>query len=172
MKLMVVDKTRVIIVDRQKEVKIPTGIRMLIRRCCNSVLKMEKFQGSVEVSVTMVDNSYIQGLNRQYRNKDVPTDVLSFPMTKDGDYELDPDTGAKVLGDIVISMEKVLEQSEVYGHSFRREVAYLVAHGMLHLLGYDHEKGGLEKRCMREKEDQVLDSLGFSSAVSYVRDGK
>lgn len=167
---MVVDKTRVIIVNRQKEVKIPTGIRMLIRRCCNSVLRMEKFQGSVEVSVTMVDNSYIQGLNKQYRNKDVPTDVLSFPMVKDGKYEIDPDTGAQILGDIVISMEKVLEQSELYGHSFRREVTYLVAHGMLHLLGYDHENGGIEKRRMREKEDQVLDSLGFSSAVSYVRD--
>ena len=167
---MVVDKTRVVIVNRQKEVKIPTGIRMLIRRCCNSVLKMEEFQGSVEVSVTMVDNSYIQGLNKQYRNKDVPTDVLSFPMTKGDKYEIDPDTGAQILGDIVISMEKVLEQSEVYGHSFRREVAYLVAHGMLHLLGYDHEKGGIEKRRMREKEDQVLDSLGFSNAVSYVRD--
>lgn len=167
---MVVDKTRVIIVNRQKEVKIPTGIRMLIRRCCNAVLKMEQFQGSVEVSVTMVDNSYIQSLNKQYRNKDVPTDVLSFPMVKDGKYEIDPDTNAQILGDIVISMEKVLEQSELYGHSFRREVAYLVAHGMLHLLGYDHENGGLEKRRMREKEDQVLDSLGFSSAVSYVRE--
>ena len=167
---MVVDKTRVIIVNRQKEVKIPTGIRMLIRRCCNAVLKMEQFQGSVEVSVTMVDNSYIQSLNKQYRNKDVPTDVLSFPMVKDGKYEIDPDTNAQILGDIVISMEKVLEQSELYGHSFRREVAYLVAHGMLHLLGYDHENGGLEKRRMREKEDQVLDSLGFSSAISYVRE--
>jgi len=167
---MVVDKTRVIIVNRQKEVKIPTGIRMLIRRCCNAVLKMEQFQGSVEVSVTMVDNSYIQSLNKQYRNKDVPTDVLSFPMVKDGKYEIDPDTNAQILGDIVISMEKVLEQSELYGHSFRREVAYLVAHGMLHLLGYDHENGGIEKRRMREKEDQVLDSLGFSSAISYVRE--
>lgn len=167
---MVVDKTRVIIVNRQKEVKIPTGIRMLIRRCCNAVLKMEQFQGSVEVSVTMVDNSYIQSLNKQYRKKDVPTDVLSFPMVKDGKYEIDPDTNAQILGDIVISMEKVLEQSELYGHSFRREVAYLVAHGMLHLLGYDHENGGIEKRRMREKEDQVLDSLGFSSAVSYVRE--
>ena len=170
MKFMVVDKTRVIIVNRQKEVKIPTGIRMLIRRCCNAVLKMEQFQGSVEVSVTMVDNSYIQSLNKQYRKKDVPTDVLSFPMVKDGKYEIDPDTNAQILGDIVISMEKVLEQSELYGHSFRREVAYLVAHGMLHLLGYDHENGGIEKRRMREKEDQVLDSLGFSSAVSYVRE--
>ena len=66
-----VDRTKVIIVDRQKEVKVPTGIRMLIRRCCNAVLKMEEFKGSAEISVTLVDNAYIQGLNKQYRNKDV-----------------------------------------------------------------------------------------------------
>ena len=109
---MVVDKTRVIIVNRQKEIKIPTGIRMLIRRCCNAVLKLEKFKGSAEVSVTIVDNAYIQSLNKQYRNKDVPTDVLSFPMGENGVYEVDPETNSQILGDIVISMEKVLEQSK------------------------------------------------------------
>ncbi len=165
---MVVDKTRVIIVNRQKEVKIPTGIRMLIRRCCNAVLKLEKFQGSAEVSVTMVDNLYIQSLNKQYRNKDVPTDVLSFPMKKEEGYEVDPETGAQILGDIVISMEKVMEQCELYGHTMRREVAGLVAHGLLHLLGYDHEKGGIEKMHMRDREEKVLDLLGFSNAVSYL----
>lgn len=168
MEFMVVDKTRVIIVNRQKEVKIPTGIRMLIRRCCNAVLKLEKFQGSAEVSVTMVDNSYIQSLNKQYRNKDVPTDVLSFPMGKDGKYEVDPETNAQILGDIVISMEKVMEQCKIYGHTMRREVAYLVAHGLLHLLGYDHEKGGIEKMHMREREEIVLGLLGFLNAVSFL----
>lgn len=167
---MVVDKTRVIIVNRQKEIKIPTGIRMLIRRCCNAVLKLEKFKGSAEVSVTIVDNAYIQSLNKQYRNKDVPTDVLSFPMGENGVYEVDPETNSQILGDIVISMEKVLEQSKLYGHSLRREVAYLTAHGMLHLLGYDHEQGGIEKMRMREREDRVLGLLGFSNAVSYVLD--
>ena len=167
---MVVDRTRVIIVNRQKEIKIPTGIRMLIRRCCNAVLKLEQFKGSAEISITIVDNAYIQSLNKQYRNKDVPTDVLSFPMGKDGVYEVDHDTNAQILGDIVISMEKVMAQSKLYGHSLRREVAYLTAHGMLHLLGYDHENGGIEKMRMRESEDRVLDLLGFSSAVSYVRE--
>lgn len=164
-----VDKTRVIIVNRQKEVKIPTGIRMLVRRCCNAVLILEKFKGSAEVSITFVDNLYIQSLNKQYRNKDVPTDVLSFPMkNEDGTYEVDPESGAQLLGDIVISMEKVIEQSERYGHSMRKEVAYLVAHGMLHLLGYDHEQGGMEKRHMREREERVLELLGFPSALSYI----
>ena len=71
MEIMVLDKTRVIIVNRQKEVKVPTGIRMLIRRCCNAVLKLEDFKGSAEVSVTLVDNPYIQSLNKQYRNNSI-----------------------------------------------------------------------------------------------------
>ncbi len=166
-----VDKTRVIIVNRQKEVKIPTGIRMLMRRCCNAVLKLEKFKGSAEVSITFVDNDYIQSLNKQYRNKDVPTDVLSFPMRKeDGSYEVDPESNAQILGDIIISMQKVVEQIEIYGHTLRREVAHLVAHGMLHLLGYDHERGGIEKMHMQEREERVLDLLGFTNAVSYIDD--
>ncbi len=169
---MVVDKTRVIIVNRQKEVKIPTGIRMLIRRCCNAVLKFEKFQGSAEVSVTLVDNPYIQSLNKQYREKDVPTDVLAFPMGKDGKYEIDPETTARILGDIIISMEKVVDQSKVYGHTMRREVAALVAHGMLHLLGYDHERGGIDRMHMKDREERVMASLGFSSAVSYLDETK
>jgi len=167
---MVLDKTRVIIVNRQKEVKVPTGIRMLIRRCCNAVLKLEDFKGSAEVSVTLVDNPYIQSLNKQYRNKDVPTDVLSFPMGKDGKYEIDPETNSQILGDIVISMEKVVEQCELYGHTMRREVAALTAHGLLHLLGYDHENGGLDKMHMKEREEKVLALLGFSNAVSYLEE--
>ena len=175
-----VDRTKVIIVDRQKEVKVPTGIRMLIRRCCNAVLKMEEFtlivssftvSISAEISVTLVDNAYIQGLNKQYRNKDVPTDVLSFPMSeKSGTFEVDPETNVKILGDIVISMEKVVEQCKFYGHTMRREIAFLVAHGLLHLLGYDHKNGGLEKRRMRDREERVLSLLGFSNAISYISD--
>lgn len=165
---MAVDRIRVIIVDRQKEIKIPTGLRMLIRRCCNAVLKLEDFQGSGEVSVTLVDNQYIQSLNKQYRDKDIPTDVLSFPMSKDGKYEINHDTGAQILGDIVISMEKVIEQGQVYGHSLQREVAYLTAHGMLHLLGYDHENNGLEKVRMREKEEKVMELLGLPCTYTYV----
>ena len=168
MLFMAVDKIRVIISDRQKEVKIPTGIRMLIRRCCNAVLKMENFQGSAEVSVSLVDNKYIQNLNRQYREKDMPTDVLSFPMGKDGKYDIDPENGAKILGDIVISVEKVIDQSKLYGHSMQREIAYLVAHGMLHILGYDHESSGLDKLHMREKEEKVMNLLGLPCTSAYV----
>lgn len=165
---MAVDRIRVIIVDRQKEIKIPTGVRMLIRRCCNAVLKLENFKGSAEVSVTLVDNQYIQSLNKQYRDKDVPTDVLSFPMGKDGKYDINQETGAQILGDIVISMEKVMDQSKIYGHTMQREIAYLVAHGMLHILGYDHERSGMEKVRMREKEEKVMGQLGLPCTLAYV----
>ena len=100
------DKIRVIISNSQKEVKIPTGLRMLVRRCCNAVLRMENFQGAAEVSVTFANNEQIHELNKMHRNVDAPTDVLSFPMGEDGKYDIDPATNAKILGDIVISMGK------------------------------------------------------------------
>lgn len=161
------DKIRVIISNSQKEVKIPTGLRMLVRRCCNAVLRMENFQGAAEVSVTFANNAQIHELNKMHRNVDAPTDVLSFPMGEDGKYDIDPATNAKILGDIVISMEKAVEQAERFGHTLQREVGYLTAHSMLHLLGYDHEEP-LEKVHMREKEELVMTQLGLPSTTSYV----
>ncbi|WOC32421.1 MULTISPECIES: rRNA maturation RNase YbeY [Caproicibacterium] len=164
------EKIRVMIENKQKAVKIPTGLRMLVRRCCNAVLRMEHFDSSAEISVTFVDNEQIHQLNKQYRDKDMPTDVLSFPMGENGVYDVDHTTGAKILGDIVISMEKATEQAERYGHSLEREVGYLTAHSMLHLLGYDHEDGGIQRVRMREKEEQVMAELGLPSSSSYVLD--
>ena len=161
------DKIRVIISNSQKEVKIPTGLRMLVRRCCNAVLRMENFQGAAEVSVTFANNEQIHELNKMHRNVDAPTDVLSFPMGEDGKYDIDPATNAKILGDIVISMEKAVEQAERFGHTLQREVGYLTAHSMLHLLGYHHEEP-LEKVHMREKEELVMTQLGLPSTTSYV----
>lgn len=161
------DKIRVIISNSQKEVKIPTGLRMLVRRCCNAVLRMENFQGAAEVSVTFANNEQIHELNKMPRNVDAPPDVLSFPMGEDGKYDIDPATNAKILGDIVISMEKAVEQAERFGHTLQREVGYLTAHSMLHLLGYDHEEP-LEKVHMREKEELVMTQLGLPSTTSYV----
>ena len=161
------DKIRVIISNSQKEVKIPTGLRMLVRRCCNAVLRMENFQGAAEVSVTFANNEQIHELNKMHRNVDAPTDVLSFPMGEDGKYDIDPATNDKILGDIVISMEKAVEQAERFGHTLQREVGYLTAHSMLHLLGYDHEEP-LEKVHMREKEELVMTQLGLPSTTSYV----
>lgn len=164
------DKIRVIIENKQKEVKIPTGLRMLVRRCCNAVLRMEQFKGSAEVSVTFVNDEQIHQLNQQYRDKDVPTDVLSFPMGENGEYDVNHTTGAKILGDIVISMQRAVEQAKRYGHGLDREVGYLTAHSMLHLLGYDHENGGIERVRMREKEEHVMTQLGLPSSSSYVLD--
>lgn len=161
------DKVRVVITNSQKKVQIPTGLRMLVRRCCNAVLKMENFEGSAEISVTFVDNEQIKELNTQYRDKPIETDVLSFPMGVDGKYDTDPTTGAQILGDVVISMEKALEQSELFGHTFQREVGYLTAHSVLHLLGYDHMEP-LEKVHMREKEDYVMDLLGLEISNTYI----
>lgn len=163
---MKTDKIRVIITNAQKKVRIPTGLRMLIRRSCIAVLRSEGFEGSAEVSVTFVDNSEIRVLNAQYRDKDVETDVLSFPMGVDGVYDTNLDTGAKILGDIVLSVEKAMEQANLYGHSLEREVSYLTVHSMLHLLGYDHMEP-LEKVRMREKEEAVMRQLGLSIRYSY-----
>ncbi len=161
---------KVYITNQQKAGKIPSGLRILIRRSCNAVLEYEKFEGPAEISVTFVDNAAIQELNAQYRGKDMPTDVLSFPLGENGVYDKNEDTGASLLGDIVISMEKAMEQAELYGHALQREVAFLTVHSMLHLLGYDHEAGGLEAVRMREKEEAVLVQLGLPRTVSYTTD--
>ena len=161
------DKIRVIISNSQKEVKIPTGLRMLVRRCCNAVLRMENFQGAAEVSVTFANNEQIHELNKMHRNVDAPTDVLSFPMGDHRKYDIDPAPSANNLRHIVISREKAVEQAERFGHTLQREVGYLTAHSMLHLLGYDHEEP-LEKVHMREKEELVMTQLGLPSTTSYV----
>lgn len=161
------NKIKVVIDNDQKVVKVPKGLRMLIRRCCTAVLTMENFEGDAEVSVTLVDNEQIHALNKQHRNIDSETDVLSFPLGVDGVYDINLDTGEAQLGDIVISLEKAIEQAERYGHSLQREVGYLTVHSMLHLLGYDHENGGLELLHMREKEEQALSELGLKRDGSY-----
>lgn len=166
------DKIKVIISNNQKEVKIPTGVRMLVRRCCHAVLVQENFEGSAEISVTFVNDAQIQELNKQHRNIDKATDVLSFPLGENGEYDVNLETGAKVLGDIVISMERAVAQAEEYGHQLQREVAFLTVHSMLHLLGYDHVNGGLAAVHMREKEEAVLTQLGLKRNGSYYFDGE
>lgn len=161
------DTVKVMISNEQKKIKVPTGIRLLIRRCCHAVLELENFDGSAEVSVTFVDNERIHELNNQYRNIDRETDVLSFPLGEDGVYDVNLDTGAKMLGDIVISIEKAVEQAELYNHPLQREIGFLTVHSMLHLLGYDHEAGGLEEVHMREKEETVLTQIGWKRSNSY-----
>ena len=158
---------QVYITNNQKAVKIPSGMRILIRRACNAVLEYEHFEGGAEISVNFVDDAQIAQLNKQYRGKDAPTDVLSFPLGENGQYDYNQETGAAMLGDIVISMERAVEQAALYGHSLQREVAFLTVHSMFHLLGYDHEAGGLAAVHMREKEEATLIQLGLPRTVSY-----
>ena len=105
------DKVKVIISNNQHVVKIPTGVRMLIRRCCTAVLVNESFKGSAEISVSIVDDEEIHKLNLKYRGVDRSTDVLSFPLGVDGVYDINQDTGAQMLGDIVISIEHAVKQA-------------------------------------------------------------
>ena len=105
------------ITNDQNVVKVPSGLRILIRRSCNAVLDFEHFDGPAESSVTFVDNNRIHELNMEYRDKDSATDVLSFPLGENGEYDIDEDTGCKLLGDIVISMERAMAPAELYGHS-------------------------------------------------------
>ena len=158
---------KVIISNDQKTVKIPRGTRLLVRRCCHAVLDEENFDGNAEVSVTFVDNDKIHELNLKHRNIDRETDVLSFPLGENGVYDVDLDTGAKLLGDIVISIPKAMEQAEEYNHSLQREIGFLTVRSMLHLLGYDHVDGGLQQVHMREKEETVLTKLGLKRDNSY-----
>lgn len=160
-------KIKVIITNDQTDVKIPTGVRMLVRRCCTAVLVLEKFEDPAEISVRFVDDDEIHALNLKYRNVDNSTDVLSFPMGENGVYDTNNDTGAKILGDIVISIPHAVNQAERFGHSLQREIAFLTVHSMLHLLGYDHEDGGIESVHMREKEETVLTQLGLPRSGSY-----
>ena len=111
MMAMATDKVKVIITDSQKKVRIPTGLRMLVRRACIATLREEEFKGNAEVNVTFVDDEEIHSMNKQFRNIDSSTDVLSFPMGENGVYDTNPATGAKILGDVVISLEHAAAQA-------------------------------------------------------------
>ncbi len=147
---------------KQKGLKLPTGTRLLIRRACNATLTYEGFTDNSEVDVSIVNDSIIREMNRDYRNIDSSTDVLSFPLGENGEYDRNPENNSLMLGDIVISYEHALAQADLYGHSAEREVAFLTVHSMLHLLGYDHVNGGLEQTVMREKEEAILELLGLA----------
>ncbi len=148
---------------KQKKVKLPTGTRLLIRKACIATLKFEGMtEDNYEVDVSIVNDETIKEMNREFRNIDSATDVLSFPLGENGVYDINPETDLKMLGDIVISVDHAIHQADLYGHGIEREIAFLTVHSMLHLLGYDHVNGGLEQTRMREKEETVLDALGLA----------
>lgn len=163
-------KLKVQISNHQNKVKIPSGIRLLLRRCCHAVLENENFADAAEVSISFIDDEEIRHLNAQFRGKDMATDVLSFPLGEDGQFDINNDTGKYQLGDVVISVERAKVQAELYGHSFQREIGYLTVHSMLHLLGYDHEEGGLDAAIMREKEELVMARLGLERDAQEIQE--
>ena len=138
----------------------------LIKKVVNKVLEEENIMEDVDVYITLTNNEEIHKINKKYRSVDRPTDVLSFPMyDRDEIYKLkkdfEDDEVEKILGDIIVSVEKVREQAEEYGHSFERELSYLVTHGCLHLIGYDHMIDE-EKNVMRAREENILSKLNIS----------
>lgn len=149
--------------NEQSDYKITPEIKNLIKIAVDKTLEAESFGKSAEVSVTFTDDEKIRVLNRDFRGKDTSTDVLSFPMMSDDDSEgdIDMDGGYTLLGDIVISAEHALDQSIKYGHSVKRELAFLAVHSTLHLLGYDHENSAEEDALMQSKQEAVLTAIGL-----------
>ena len=155
-------KVKVNISNNQNDKHIPVGTKLLVRKSCIATLTEEKFGDNAEVNVTFVNDEQIREYNNQFRNIDKSTDVLSFPLGQDGVYDINPETGYRMLGDVVISVDHALAQADLYGHGIKREIAYLTVHSMLHLLGYDHVNNDLEKAKMREKEENILNQLGLA----------
>lgn len=147
--------------NEQDKVSPPEDFEKLVEDCTRAALEEEEIAEDAEVSVTLVDNARIRELNAEFREIDRETDVLSFPLGGDEGFEVDPDTDAILLGDIVISLERARSQAEEYGHSFRREVAFLVTHSLFHLLGYDHMTPEEEAE-MFTKQEKVLEKLGIT----------
>ena len=154
---------RIYFENEQDKLPVTYNLKMLVREAIETTLDFEDFQNACEVSVTFTDNEGIHELNKKYRGVDKPTDVLSFPLFDyDGVSEEPPvDEILNNLGDIVISLERAKEQAEEYGHSYKRETAFLCVHSMLHLLGYDHEKSDEEDRDMRARQTEIMRIMGL-----------
>jgi probable rRNA maturation factor len=160
-------------IEVETERQLPVDYKKIIEDVINKVLDYEKCPYEAEVNLILTDDTEIHKINKEYRDIDRPTDVLSFPMI---DYEMpsdfsiveeqeedyfNPETGELILGDIIISVDKVLEQADSYHHSVTREFAFLVAHSMLHLCGYDHMEEE-EAKLMESKQREILAELNIN----------
>lgn len=143
--------------NRQDKHEIRADLIQLLEKAVGACLLYEGWDADYEVSLSLVDNNEIRELNRTYRGKDYSTDVLSFPLIEDDELV---EFEEKLLGDIVISVEKAVEQASEYNHSFEREMGFLVVHSMFHLMGYDHDTEEATKE-MRSKEEAVLSSINL-----------
>lgn len=160
-------------VENETNKELPFDIEEIAAKVIEGALEQEQCPYEVSVSVLLTDNERIHAMNKEFRDVDRPTDVLSFPNVdyeKPADFSgiedviedyFDPETGELCLGDIVISIDKVYEQAEEYGHAPLREYAFLIAHSMLHLLGYDHMEPE-EAKVMETKQEEILAKLGIN----------
>lgn len=137
------------ITNEQEKIEYKLEYEELIKKAVEETLKYEEFETDCEISVTFTDNENIKMLNKEYRDIDRETDVLSFPMDE-----------SDMLGDVVISLEKAKSQAEEYGHTMEREIAFLCVHSVLHLLGYDHETGVEDEKEMFGKQEAILCQMG------------
>lgn len=159
-------------IEYETENRLPVKDREIIEAVVKEALDSENCPYDISLNVLLTDNEAIQEINKEQRGMDMPTDVLSFPMVEyfsPADFSLvedcvedyfHPETGELLLGDIVISVDKVLEQAENYGHSIKRELAFLTAHSMLHLFGYDHMQEE-ERVIMEQKQRAILERLAI-----------
>ena len=153
-------RTMIYFCNDQEAFPITYKLKMLVREAVVASLKYEGFEHGAEISLTFTDNEGIRTLNRDFRNIDKETDVLSFPLTDYSGTALPIDEINTSLGDIVISLERADEQAKEFGHSFEREVAFLTVHSMLHLLGYDHVNSEEEDAEMRRRQREILEGMG------------
>ncbi len=160
-------------IEYESDIALDLDYEDIIYKVVAKTLELEEFPYEVELNFLLTDNNVVQEINKKFRKIDSPTDVLSFPMIEfeeideffyleDEIYDKDfnPETGELVLGDIVISVEKIIGQAQEYGHSTKRELAFLVAHSMLHLFGYDHEEEE-ERLIMESKQKKILLDLNI-----------
>ena len=160
-------------VENETEIELPFDMQEILDKIMDAVMEMEACPYETSVNLLLTDNEGIREYNREYRNIDKETDVLSFPnidFEKEGDFShvedaqadcFDPDSGELLLGDIILSVDRIQEQSREYGHSLLREFAFLTAHSMFHLCGYDHMVPE-EAAVMEEKQEEILRRLGIT----------
>ena len=160
-------------IERESEIPLPFSEQEVAEAVISETLDYEDCPYEVQVNIILTSNDEIQQINLEQRGIDAPTDVLSFPMIEyaypsdftvleaDDMSSFDPDTGELILGDIVISVDKVIEQAEKYDHGIKREYAFLIAHSMLHLFGYDH-MDEVERENMEIRQDEILTRLNIT----------
>ncbi len=152
-----------VLIDNRTDWVLDDEFERLFNDVVLESLKFEDFDTQCEVSISIVDNSEIKNINKQFRHIDKETDVLSFPQLtfEEGEVADVNENDEIILGDIIISIEKAISQAEEYGHGLRREIAFLTAHSMLHLMGYDHMEPE-ERDIMFEKQEKILGNLGIT----------